>query len=104
MPRSYASRRSATADSSECSPHQPVDTVHRPNPTSEAGMPDVPKVRVFTPLILERLSAAGVAAQAVEPLEPAGDRRLRGALEPCERVLEAEPLRLVAAQCVIGED
>src|SRR5436190_10502286 len=100
MPRSYASRRRATADSSLCSPHQPVDTVQRPNPTSDAVMPEVPNVRVFT---TRSLSTAGVAAEPVELLQPRCDGILVGARQIRERVAKSEPLGLVAAEGVVGQ-
>src|SRR4051812_36604285 len=103
MPRSYASRRRAIADSSECSPHQPVEIVQRPKPTSDAEMPDVPNVRVFTRRSLDPLPAAGVAAEAVKLFEPPGDRGVPGARKTGERVLEAEPRGLVAPERVIRQ-
>src|SRR5918997_1626111 len=43
MPRSWAWRRSRTERSSTTSPHQPVETVHAPNPTSETAMSVLPR-------------------------------------------------------------
>src|SRR6185437_3640997 len=39
------------ASSSECSPHQPVEIVQRPNPTSEAVIPVDPNSRVLMPAV-----------------------------------------------------
>src|SRR5829696_9320284 len=47
MPRSRASLRSLTDLSSSTSPHQPVETVHTPNPTSETAISVSPSVRYF---------------------------------------------------------
>src|SRR5215210_3087835 len=45
MPRSRASLRSLTDLSSSTSPHQPVETVHTPKPTSEIAMSVSPRLR-----------------------------------------------------------
>src|SRR5436190_9757512 len=66
MPRSYASRRSRIASSSECSPHQPVEIVQRPKPTSEAGIPVDPNSRVL--MLAVYVGGCGRAS---------GDERLR---------------------------
>src|SRR6185437_2250809 len=66
MPRSYASRSSRIASSSECSPHQPVETVQSPKPTSEAAMPVDPNSRVFMLAVYvgrRRTASGGLRAQ-----------------------------------------
>src|SRR5215212_8420839 len=45
MPRSRASLRSLTDLSSSTSPHQPVETVHTPKPTSETAISVPPRLR-----------------------------------------------------------
>src|SRR5215204_200804 len=47
MPRSRASLRSLTDLSSSTSPHQPVETVQTPKPTSETAISVSPSVRYF---------------------------------------------------------
>src|SRR5215211_6848649 len=47
MPCSRASLRSLTDLSSSTSPHQPVETVHTPKPTSETAISVPPSVRYF---------------------------------------------------------
>src|SRR4028119_2259945 len=47
MPRSWAWRRSRTERSSTTSPHQPVETVHTPKPTSETAMSVLPRFLYF---------------------------------------------------------
>src|SRR3712207_2034113 len=47
MPRPWAWRRSLTERSSTTSPHQPVETVHTPNPTSETAMSVLPRFLSF---------------------------------------------------------
>src|SRR4028119_153895 len=47
MPRSWACRSSRTERSSTTSPHQPVETVHTPKPTSETAMSVLPRFLYF---------------------------------------------------------
>src|SRR5947209_3217012 len=79
MPRWNASRRSRTASSSDTSPHQPVETVHTPNPTSEAATPLVPNSRVFIPRSVVRpvgFEALPVASrELVDARQPPLDER-----------------------------
>src|SRR5829696_2023340 len=57
MPRSRASLRSLTDLSSSTSPHQPVETVHTPKPTSETAISVPPSMRylIFRSLFCVRI-------------------------------------------------
>src|SRR5215210_3563756 len=59
MPRSWACRRSRTERSSTTSPHQPVETVHTPKPTSETAMSVLPSFLYFIFAPSLSLRAAG---------------------------------------------
>ena len=67
MPRSRASLRSLTDLSSSTSPHQPVETVHTPKPTSETAISVPPSVRYF---IFRSLFAFGLLDQIYYILAP----------------------------------
>src|SRR6476661_7891857 len=91
MPRSYASRSSATASSSECSPHQPVEIVQRPKPTSEAVIPVDPNSRVLMLAVYAgcRRPASGDERLRVEVLGQSGDAGAGELDEDREREIEA---------------
>src|SRR4028118_1625356 len=62
MPRSWACRRSRTERSSTTSPHQPVETVHTPNPTSDTAMSVLPRFLYFISAPSLSLRAASLRA------------------------------------------